>query len=291
MKFTKMSATGNDFIVIDNRRGVVRSRAGFARKHCPGHFAVGADGVILIERVKESKSQSVREPRLRQDFGGQVGGQASSQRIRKNDFRMRIFNPDGSEAEMCGNGARCAAVFAYTNSIAKKQMVFQTLAGNIRASVCRDSAVMGMEGPGNMQLNKKIKVRGKNINVHHIDTGVPHTVIIRSGIDKLDLPVLSPPIRFNRAFPRGTNVDYVQILNRHRIKMRTYERGVEAETLACGTGALASAIISALLGHTAPPLDVVVPGGLLRVYFDMDPVRNVRLEGEAKIVYEGTIKG
>ena len=204
-------------------------------------------------------------------------------------FRMRIFNPDGSEAEMCGNGARCAALFACAGRLAGKQMAFQTLAGNIRASVTENKVKIKMEEPRGTELNKEIIVKGKKLKVHHMDTGVPHTILIYKHIDRLDISALSPPVRFHSAFPRGTNVDYVQLINRHRIKMRTYERGVENETLACGTGAVASAILSALLGYTAGPVEIIVPGGMLKVYFKLAPVRDVSLEGEAKIVYRGEV--
>jgi diaminopimelate epimerase len=195
-------------------------------------------------------------------------------------------------------------------------MVFETRAGNIHASASGNRAIIRMDKAGDIQLNKLIKVKGRGMKVHHINTGVPHTILIYKDIGKLDLSLLSPPIRYNKAFPRGTNVDYVQLVSRHNIKMRTYERGVEAETFACGTGAIASAIISALLGYAKSPVEVLVKGGILKILFDIqetndhrsarpqdyrgearprplgraiDSISNICLEGEAKIVYEGTI--
>jgi len=280
LTFTKMVATGNDFIMIDNRRGVVRKRAEFARRYCCRHFGIGADGVIFIELPLHVTRNTLHDC-----------------------FRMRIFNPDGSEAEMCGNGARCAAVFARLAGIAKKNnFSFQTLAGRIKASVAGQGARIGMEEPAGIELNKRIAVAGgRKITVHHVNTGVPHAVVISgSGIDRIDLRKVAPPIRHNRAFPKGANVDFVQVLGRHRIKMRTYERGVEGETLACGTGAAASAVISFLLGRTTSPVTVLVPGGVLKISFGIsktrdvrrmtyDGIQNVTLEGEARIVYKGEI--
>jgi len=281
INFTKMVATGNDFIMIDNRKGVVRERAEFARRYCKRHFGIGADGVIFIELTHDAR-------RTTHDCS----------------FRMRIFNPDGSEAEMCGNGARCAAVFARRAGIAKKNnFSFQTLAGRIKASVAGQGARIGMEGPAGIELNKRITVAGvRKIIVHHINTGVPHAIVISgSGIDRLDLRKVAPPIRYNRAFPKGANVDFVQVLGRHKIKMRTYERGVEGETLACGTGAAASAVVSSLLGRATSPVTVIVPGGMLKIDFKISSTHDARparathdvydltLEGEARIVYKGAL--
>lgn len=268
MKFTKMVATGNDFIMIDNRKNIINNRAEFAREYCAPHFGVGADGVIFIEKPLHITHYTLHV-----------------------DFKMRIFNPDGSEAEMCGNGARCTAVFAYLKHIVKKpQMKFQTLAGIISAIVVNNKAKIEMSKPSDLELNKKIMVDGKKLTVHYINTGVPHTVLISKDVKKVDIMKSAPGIRYHKVFPNGTNVDFIQVLNNRRIKMRTYERGVEGETLACGTGATASAIISALLGYTKSPVGVVVPGGTLKISFETGThIRNIFLEGEARVVYEGEI--
>ena len=291
MKFTKMVATGNDFIMIDNRKSIIRNRAEFARKYCCQHFGIGADGAIFIENPPYS-------PFHKGGLRGIIMHDVS--------FRMRIFNPDGSEAEMCGNGARCAARFAYlTGIVGKPEMRFQTLAGIISATVVRDGARIGMREPAELELDKKLPVGKECFTVHYIDTGVPHTVLIRKNIGDIDIMKIAPPIRYHKAFPKGTNVDFIQIVNRHRIKMRTYERGVEDETFACGTGAVAAATVSSLLGHTKPPVEVVVKGGLLKVGFEVKSqcsaprgypiyrteqrMLNVTLEGEVKVVYEGEV--
>ena len=280
IKFTKMVGTGNDFIVIDNRRNVVKNRSAFTLQYCNQHFSVGADGVIFIETL-----HSV--PRTLHDVS----------------FRMRIFNPDGSEAEMCGNGARCAAMFARIKGIIKKRTTnFLTRAGVMEAAITKGSVKLKMVEPIDVMLNKKIKIKNGEVRVHHINTGVPHAILFVKDIERVDIDGYSPQIRYNKAFKRGANVDYVQVLNRHNIKIRTYERGVEGETLACGTGSTASAIVSALLGRTSSPVEVAVRGGKLKIYFDLKEsscrgmcsvchgIRNVYLEGEAKVVYEGVIK-
>jgi diaminopimelate epimerase len=289
LKFTKMVATGNDFIMIDNRRNVIYDRDGFARKYCDRHFGIGADGVIFIETLDSLPRRQAGRLSTLDDL----------------DFRMRIFNPDGSEAEMCGNGARCAAVFARLKHIVKKnKMRFQTLAGIISADVINNGARIGMSEPTGIELNKKISAGGRSLIVNQVNTGVPHAVLIGKNIENIDIMKVAPPIRHHRSFPRGVNVDFVRIVNRSRIQMRTYERGVEGETLACGTGATASAIISSLLGYAKSPVEVAVKGGILKVYFrsikcstcaeasadrQVSSVRDVYLEGEAKVVYEGEI--
>jgi len=226
---------------------------------------------------------------------------------------MRIFNPDGSEAEMCGNGARCAAVFAYHKKIVRsRQIYFQTLSGPIKAFVKVSGARIGMGQPSGIELRKSIVVNNKIMAVSYINTGVPHTVLIRRDIDSLNIQELAPPIRYNRSFPKGTNVDFVRAVSRHRIKMRTYERGIEGETLACGTGAVAAATISSLLGYTKPPVEVMTCGGILKIHFERTThppkwarprprgagnaqrttvygVQKITLEGEVRIVYEGEI--
>jgi len=285
INFTKMTGTGNDFIMIDNRKNIVKNRSVFAKEYCRQHYSIGADGVIFIEAPHSACLADRRVPRT------------------LHDFRMRIFNPDGSEAEMCGNGARCAVMFSYLKGIVKKRTTsFLTKAGVIQASISKENIKLKMVEPVDVMLNKKIKIKNSYLTVHHIDTGVPHTIVIVKDAEKVDIDNYSPQIRYNKVFRKGTNVDYVQILNGHSIKMRTYERGIEGETLACGTGATASAIILSLLGYTRSPVDVIVKGGKLKIYFELNEssccgtckvchgISNVFLEGEAKVVYEGVIK-
>ncbi len=262
IKFAKMTAGGNDFIVIDNRGGRIRSRKNLARQFCERRTSIGADGLLLIEKSS------------------------------KNAFKMRIFNPDGTEAEMCGNGARCIARFALEKKIARDEMVFETPSGEVEALVRKKMVRLKMSEPTDIHLSIKLKIGGKKYTVHYVRTGVPHTVLFVRDLD-VDVPGLGRKIRWHRQFqPEGTNVDFVKVHNKNSISIRTYERGVEGETLSCGTGAAASAIVSALLKKTKPQVMVRTRGGsTLKIRFagKKSEFSSVYLEGEAKPVYEGKI--
>jgi len=255
LKFVKMVASGNDFVVIDSRIPSSRIRGPLpklARSLCQRNTGVGADGLLVLEASNKA------------------------------DFRMRIFNADGSEPEMCGNGLRCAALQAH-----KKRLKIETKAGIYEAAVIGKNKVkIKMEEPKGLRLNFPITVNRRSIKVNYIDTGVPHTVIFVQGLEEIDVGSIGRNIRYHKRFePRGTNVDFVEIMDEENIKMRTYERGVEGETLACGTGAVASAIIA---GQGA---NVRTRGGILKVYFNKrgNKIKDVYLEGEAKEVYRGEV--
>jgi len=194
---------------------------------------------------------------------------------------MRIFNPDGSDAKMCGNGARCSVLY-----IGRRNTELETKAGIIQSQLKGNSVKIKLTEPKDLKLNLPIKVNNRTLQVNFINTGVPHTVIFVADLDKIDVINLGRQIRFHKRFaPQGTNVDFVEALSNKSIKIRTYERGVEDETLACGTGVVASALITnyqKINVHTKS-------GEILKVYFDKigDKFRNVWLEGEAKIVYKG----
>lgn len=263
--FVKMSGTGNDFIIIDHRKPVLapEAMAEFAAKVCRRKFSAGADGLILIEDSSEA------------------------------DFQWKFFNADGSVAEMCGNGARCAARFAFLQGIAPAEMRFATLAGIIEASVSEKDVAVKMTDPVNLKMDQCITVEGKEYTVHSIDTGVPHAVVFVDDIEQADVRVLGSFIRHHQAFmPAGTNVNFVQWQG-DALKVRTYERGVEDETLACGTGAAASAIIAALLGQTTSPVNIITSGGdRLTILFDLKEgaegtIQNVFLKGPAYTIYSG----
>ncbi|MFB3926522.1 MAG: diaminopimelate epimerase [Syntrophales bacterium] len=263
IEFYKMSGSGNDFILIDNRKDVVGTDdpAGFARKVCERKISIGADGLILIEES------------------------------RKADFRWQFFNADGSRADMCGNGGRCAARFAYVKGIAHAKMSFETGAGIIDAEV-RDGLVkLRLTDPGGLKVGYSIRVYGRAYSVNSIDTGVPHVVSYPADLDSCDVVKYGREIRFHAQYqPAGTNVNFACVIDPHSIRVRTYERGVEDETLACGTGAVASALISAWKNLVRSPVDVRVKSGeILRVYFEKTEkgFRDVYLEGGARIVYQG----
>jgi diaminopimelate epimerase len=267
--FVKMSGTGNDFIIIDHRKPILapEAMAEFAAKVCRRKFSAGADGLILIEDSSEA------------------------------DFQWKFFNADGSVAEMCGNGARCAARFAFLQGIAPAHMRFATLAGIIEASVSAKDVAVKMTDPFALNMHQRITVDGKEYTVHSIDTGVPHAVLFVDDINQTDVRALGSFIRHHQTFmPAGTNVNFAQRQG-DAIKVRTYERGVEDETLACGTGAAASAIIAALLGQATSPVNIITSGGdHLTILFDFkegmekgidNAVHNVFLKGPAYTIYSG----
>ncbi len=266
ISFTKMNGTGNDFIIIDHRRPFLSKEiaAEFARLVCRRKFSAGSDGLILIEESE------------------------------KCDFQWQFFNADGSEAEMCGNGARCAARFAFTTKIAQSSMTFQTLAGVIEAEMVGDNVKIKLTPPCDLQLDQELSLLGENRLVHFVNTGVPHAVCFVDSIGDALVAEEGREIRFHPHFqPAGSNVNFVQV-DKDRILVRTYERGVEGETMACGTGAVASAIIAAMIGQAQSPVDVITSGGdKLVVHFTLEQesqeVRDVYLEGPAAFVYQGAM--
>lgn len=263
ISFFKMVASGNDFIVIDNRKNIIKNPKAFTAEVCALHTGVGADGVLLFENS------------------------------RKADFKMRIINSDGSEAEACGNGFRCIALYAREKMKYPNEFEFESMAGLIQAKVQGNRVSVGMVRPKDLELRGEILVSGHRLHYSFINTGVPHTVILVEGLSKIDVDNLGRAIRFHQKFqPKGTNVNFIEIKSQKDIHVRTYERGVEKETLACGTGSTASAIISSLLQYTKPPVRVKTSGGeILNIDFKKENGRlsDVRLEGDAHFVYEGKI--
>jgi diaminopimelate epimerase len=263
MKFTKAVATGNDFVIIDNRPGDAEDLPALARKLCDRKKAVGADGLLVIETSKKA------------------------------DFKMRIFNPDGSEAEMCGNGSRCVALYAASRKISKPQMTIETLAGVLGASVKGDTVKVKLTDPKDIKWNLCLMINKCPYKLNFVDTGVPHVIHFTDDLEKIDVKNLGSHIRHHGEFsPEGTNADFVKVVDKHTIKVRTYERGVEDETLACGTGAVASAIISAEAEKMPSPITVETRSGeKIKVYFEIKDgnFRNVYLEGKAKLVFDGML--
>jgi len=256
LKFAKLTGSGNDFIVIDNRKKIIKNPKLFAKEICDRKNSVGADGLLLLEKSKIA------------------------------DFKMRIINSDGSEAQMCGNGIRCIALFAFLKKIVDKKMEIETLSGLKHVEIKNNFIKVNMGKPSGLSLNLKIKVDGKIFNGHFVNTGVPHTVIFS---DKVNVRDIGRKIRFHKLFkPDGTNVNFVKVLSKNKIKVRTYERGVEDETYACGTGSTASAYISNILNKTKFPTFVKTSGGdVLKI--DIDEERNLYLSGKVKYICEGYI--
>ena len=274
--FFKMTGAGNDFILIDNRKGLVDSDhcRDLVRYACRHKLSVGADGMILIENDPEV------------------------------DFKWRFFNADASEGEMCGNGARCAARFAYlTGIVAKPRMAFRTLAGIIKAELLGDRVKVQMTSPHSLKMDQNLDADGRSFRLDFVNTGVPHAVCFaadESELESTDVLRWGHALRFHPHFqPAGTNVDFVWVRDPHHLVVRTYERGVEGETLACGTGCIASSLISAARDRVVSPVDVKTRGGeSLTIYFEMSRKKQtpadaqfgeVYLEGEARVAYEADL--
>jgi diaminopimelate epimerase len=265
IEFYKMSGSGNDFILIDNRDGslAVGDIVAFVKSVCKRKVSVGADGLIVIE---------------------------SSDKV---DFRWRFFNADGSEVEMCGNGGRCAARFALLRGIAGEKMSFETVAGIIDAEVRGDVVKLRLPDPRNLVAEGRIRIDNEDLIVSSINTGVPHVVYFVRDPDQFDVFKTGRAIRYHERYqPAGTNANFAAVVDGHTLRVRTYERGVEDETLACGTGSVASALIAACKGLVESPVDVrVLSGELLRIHFEQTAggFTKVYLEGKAKVVYQGKL--
>jgi len=209
------------------------------------------------------------------------------------EWAWEFYNRDGSAAEMCGNGARCFARFVQRLTGTGPIITFLTGAGLITATLQGDEVTVNLTPPGNLRLHATISLAAGMREIHTVDTGVPHAVLLVTGVEEVDVPRLGAEIRRHAHFaPRGTNVNFVQVLGPGSIRLRTYERGVEGETLACGTGVTAAALVCARLQGFASPVKVRVQGGdVLAVAFcDLgDTFADVRLTGPAEFVFEGQI--
>jgi len=265
LRFTKMNGAGNDFILFDNRTGSIDLDRSQIAQLCDRHRGIGADGILLLENPTN-----------------------------RSDFRMRYFNADGGEAEMCGNGARCFARFANKVIGQKAKISFETPAGVISAELKGDLVTLRMTEPTDLRLNLDLPMAAENKTVHFINSGVPHVVIAVAEIDDADVRREGAAIRHHKMFsPNGTNVNFIEKRGPNKIAIRTYERGVEDETLACGTGIVASALIFAASEKSSSPITVLARGGdELQVGFEKVPgsFRNVTLTGPAEFVFEGTIE-
>jgi len=266
--FTKLHGNGNDFILIDEHEKVIMPddmKGQFAVIYCDRRFGIGADGVIYL-----SKSE-------------------------KSNLRMRILQPDGSEAEMCGNGIRCLAKYSFDAGYVKESCSVETPAGEI-------GVVMGytedeflatitmatpkfdrkdIPGTGEGEYREKIG----DFDVYAANTGVPHAVIIVDAVDAIDVEAAAPAIRHHASFEKGANVNFVERTGSDSIRIRTFERGVEEETLSCGTGATASAAIVHKLGFTGDTVNVETRGGSLTIYLK----DGAKMEGPATTVFSGKI--
>lgn len=267
IRFTKMSGAGNDFILIDHRTPVladIPAAQRFAKAVCERKFSVGADGLILLENSEEA------------------------------DFRWQFFNADGSIADMCGNGARCAARFAHAIGLAPARMRFVTLAGIIEAEVTGTTVRLTMTPPGAFTLEQELDApAGERATLHWVNTGVPHAVVFHPEIAAAPVKEWGRHFRFHARFaPAGTNVNFAALVGENLLRVRTYERGVEDETMACGTGAVAAALVAARLGKVSSPTRIITSGQeelVIHYQPQGDNFTGVKLEGPADFIYEGQL--
>jgi diaminopimelate epimerase len=270
-KITKMTGTGNDFVLIDNREAKISAEVMplLAEAVCCRRRSVGADGLIIL-----SPSDRVDE------------------RCGPVDFKWDFYNADGSSAEMCGNGGRCAARFAFDNGLAGKEMVFDTLAGPIRAWIMDQEVKLEMIQPFGAYRDVTVALEDREFTLDGVNTGVPHAVLPVEDIESTDVTLWGRAIRYHEHFsPQGTNANFAQA-KEGVLLVRTYERGVEDETLACGTGVTASALVAGWRGWLKSPVRVRVRSGeWLTVYFTLEDenITNVFLQGAASYVFTGLL--
>lgn len=276
MKFTKMHGLGNDYIYINAINESVNNPEQLAVKMSRKHFGIGADGLILIKQSDVA------------------------------DFKMDMYNADGTRAEMCGNGIRCVAKYVYDNKLTEKtEILIETLSGVKRLFLEVDDEIVKMVtvemGQPELQSTKipvesdkeitkceEIEINGEKYNITCVSMGNPHTVIFVEDIGDVKLEEIGPKIEAHPMFPKKTNVEFVEVITNNIIRMRVWERGTGV-TLACGTGACASVVASVLSGYTDRRVDVILDGGILTV--DWNEMRNmVSMRGPAETVFEGNFE-
>lgn len=266
LEFTKMNGAGNDFVLVDNRDRKIQLTREQVAQLCHRQRGAGADGVILLVPCTTGRA----------------------------DWAWDFYNSDGSSAEMCGNGARCFARYVQKLTGSANTLTFETTAGVISARILGERVAVNLTAPTNLQLNLKVPLTSGVQTVHSINTGVPHAVLTVEDADKAMVQSWGSELRFHAQFqPRGTNVNFVQVTGPGSIRVRTYERGVEGETLACGTGVTASALIAARVHGFKSPVQVRVQGGdTLEVSFKEHngAFEEVCLTGPADFVFEGRIE-
>jgi diaminopimelate epimerase len=261
--FTKMSGTGNDFIVFDNRDGrFTGEESAFFSAVCRRGLSVGADGVILADRGSSAP------------------------------VRMRYFNADGGAAAFCANGARCAARFAFEKGYTgERRFILEASDGDHEMDVRPETVRLRMAVPAGLNLSPGLIVDPRFRVAGFVNTGVPHLVLFledESALEALDVAAAAPFYRRHPSFPGGTNVNFAARTSNGAIRVRTFERGVEGETLSCGTGCAATALIASAEGSVSPPVAVHTRGGLLTVEFDPQ-WKTVILSGPAVFVFDGLL--
>ena len=266
LEFTKMNGAGNDFVLLDNRAGNIKLTTEQVIHLCDRHRGVGADGVMLLVPARTGKA----------------------------DWAWDFYNSDGSAADMCGNGARCFARYVQKATGQIGSFTFETAAGIIAASFDGARVTVNLTKPKDFKLNQSVPLASGNTTIHSLNTGVPHAVLFVPDADKAMVMEQGAEIRRHAHFgPRGTNVNFVQVLGKNHIRVRTFERGVEGETLACGTGVSACAMVSARVHGFVSPVKVQVQGGdQLEVSFKENggEFDDVRLTGPADFAFTGQVE-
>jgi len=268
--FWKLSGSGNDFIIIDYREHTMPSpdeMRMFVSKVCRRGLSVGADGVIII------KSSDIA------------------------DFGWHFYNADGGEVDMCANGTRCAARFAFENKIAPAKHTFETLAGIVNAEVVHENGTqvrVQLPDPSAIHFGMEVVLGDQTLTGHFVNTGVEHVVYFVDDVQKTDILELGRKTRYHHLFaPSGTNANFVTVTDPHHITIRTYERGVEGETLACGTGSIAAALVATALEKVSAPVSLLTQSGMiLEVDFKKEgsAFKDVSLKGDARVIYKGEIE-
>ncbi len=264
LPFHKMNGAGNDFVVIDNRSLDFHLTREQIARLCDRQRGVGADGLLAVEPSEKGA-----------------------------DYKFRYYNADGGEAEMCGNGARCFGKFVSQLSGGTPSVTFETIAGTLSAEILGENVRIAMSDPVDLTMNLDLSIEGLSNPVHSINTGVPHAVVFVDDLSGFDVLKYGAALRYHSHFsPNGTNANFVQVIDKQHIAIRTYERGVEGETLACGTGMTACALIHHLLTDSPSPVYVDVQGGeTLEIGFEKNAssFSNVTLTGPADFVFDGQI--
>lgn len=262
--FTKASGAGNDFVIIDNMSRALRTdKSVLAQKLCSRHFGVGGDGLLLLEPSNTSQ------------------------------FTMEYYNSDGSHGGMCGNGGRCVARYAFLHGLAPEQMSFEALDFIYRAEVAGERVILTMKDPDKVRENVNIHVGAESYHAFFVNTGSPHLVIFVDDLNVVPVEQVGRTMRNDPLFsPDGTNVDFVQLIDSKVIRVRTYERGVESETLACGTGSVAAGVVSHSAKGMKLPISVLTQSGeYLKVHGTTGGsiVKSPKLEGSAHMLFTGRV--
>ena len=258
-----MSASANDFIVIDHRNEILSGSAGdLARRICARRYSAGADGLILIE-----KSQAA-------------------------DFRVRFYNPNGNEFNTCGNGGRCAARFAFLHALAPSDMTIETNIGVIDAHITGNAVKLKFVSPAEIRLNVPFEFDGQTRSGHLVRLGEPHFIVAETNIGRIPFVPIARRIRHHEIFGTdGSNVHFIEPLSRNRLMIRSFERGIEDETLACGSGCIAASVSTFTGKQTDPPITIEPQSGIpLTVHFQPgNNFQDLYLEGDARLLYRGEL--